>query len=66
MIPEGYHIIDYLNTVVLDHSLDYIIHALMQHNSTHCCQFSDIRIANNGSEDSIQLVLIGKPKEKKS
>lgn len=60
-MDEGFEIVEFLNGVVLDRGLDYVIGALTTHNSRHSGTHTDLRIMMQHGEDSARLLLIGKP-----
>jgi hypothetical protein len=58
---QGYVVLFLFGDFMNDRKLDYVIHALMQHNASLCGNFDDLRIAPTHDQ---KLVIVGKAKDK--
>jgi hypothetical protein len=60
---QGYVVLFLFAEFMNDRKLDYVIHALMQHNATHCANYDDLRLVFSSHAvftDRKELCLIGK------
>jgi hypothetical protein len=58
---QGYVVLFLFGDFMNDRKLDYVIHALMQHNAANCGNFDDLRIVFTALEE---LCIVGKAKDK--